>query len=620
MKQLKSISIRNSTFFEGEFIINFSSKLNCLMGGRGTGKSTILYFIKSALESEAENDKVINSILKSNLQNGTITIVVEDENQKLFEIVKTFGEEPQLYTLPQRRNISFDSLKDFFECDIYPALAIEEIGKNSLDRLKLIDKRVKTDIDKIKIEIKKLQINLNQNAVSIRNENSRIAQINEQLVNYKTAEEDLKRQKDDKPEEIDQKEQEGFEKADQNEKIRNSERRYSLKVSEKLSEMEFKIKELNDEIQSFLIIDADSNNFINKELIIRIRSELEKTLGKIVSDNETNITSIKQSIENVEATNQSLKDVHQQQQNEFVKLKQKFEKHKEYINKYNQLSKKVEEKKLLIKEAQELDLKRKKIKSQRLNLVVQLNECKKNIFNFRKNIIDELNNELGGSVKITLSFGGITDDYENYLRNALRGSNLRYNALIPYIVQSFTPDKFASLIHEKDFATLKQVSEIDEERSKSIINALFESSDIYDIESLYCEDLPEFFLKVDGKGIDEKKGKDNYKKSDELSTGQRCTTVLPIVFAVSDNPLLIDQPEDNLDNRYITETIHKIIREQKEQRQLIFITHNPNIPVLSDAELNLFLQYDEKKSKVDTYGTIDIGKEAFDIRKELYGD
>ncbi len=51
--------------------------------------------------------------------------------------------------------------------------------------------------------------------------------------------------------------------------------------------------------------------------------------------------------------------------------------------------------------------------------------------------------------------------------------------------------------------------------------------------------------------------------------GQRCTAVLPIVFAVSDNPLMIDQPEDNLDNEFINDTVRKIVQDQKTKRQLI---------------------------------------------------
>lgn len=629
MKRIKSLSVKGSSFFEENFSISFSEKLNCLMGGRGTGKSTLLYFIQAALDSEAEEDSNVSNILKANLLNGTIQLLVEDSEGKSYEVIKTFGDEPLVNTLPGKRNISLESLEDLFECDIYPALRIERIGLSSKDRLKLIDKKIRTDVSTAEADIKKLKIALRQNAVSIRSENARVTQIKEQLLNYKTVEEDLKRQKEEKPDDIKQKEQEEFEKADGNEKVRTSEKRYTAKVLEKLNETRDSLQDVNEEIQSFLTLNSDAKTFINKEIINKIKTELEKSLNKILEENSANIKFINQSITKVEKLSTDLRTIHQIQQSEFVKLKQKFDKHKEYINKYNQLSKRVDEKQNLEKEISTLESKRQKVKSQRVTLVKQLNGKKKELFSLRKNIVDELNKELEGSVKITLTYGGITEDYETHLRNALKGSNLRYNAIIPYIVQNLAPDKFAEAIHEKDFETLKNVAQIDEERSNAIIDALYESEEIYEIESLYCEDLPEFFLKVDAKGNKDKKAKEHYKKSDELSTGQRCTTVLPIVFAVSDNPLLIDQPEDNLDNKYITDAIHKIIREQKEKRQLIFITHNPNIPVLSDSEKNAFLNYDDKKSKIDAHGSIEDvkesilnllegGEEAFERRNKLY--
>lgn len=623
------MTIKSSSFFEENFSLTFSEKLNCLMGGRGTGKSTLLYFIQAALNNEAEEDSIVSNILKANLLNGTIKLLIEDNEGKSYEVVKTFGDEPQVNTLPGKRNISLESLDDIFECDIYPALKIERIGLSSKDRLDLIDKKIRAEVNATKAEIKKLRIALKQNATSIRSENARVTQIREQLLNFKTVEDDLKRQKADKPDDIKQKEQEEFEKADSNEKTRNSEKRFATKTLEKLTEIKDSLQEINEEIQSFLMINADSISFINKEITDKIRTELEESLSKIFRESSANIKLIMQSITKVESLSGELKTVHQGQQGEFVKLKQKFEKHKEYINKYNQLSKKVEEKQIFENEIGTLETKRQKVKIQRITLVKQLNEKKKELFNIRKNIVNELNSELEGSIKITLTFGGITDEYETHLRNALKGSNLRYNAIIPYIVQNLSPDKFATTIHERDFETLKNVAQIDEERSNAIIDALYESSEIYEIESLYSEDLPEFFLKVDAKGVKDKNTKDHYKKSDELSTGQRCTTVLPIVFAVSDNPLLIDQPEDNLDNKYITDAIHKIIREQKEKRQLIFITHNPNIPVMSDSEENIFLNYDDKKSKIDIHGSIEEvkdsilnllegGEEAFERRNKLY--
>jgi hypothetical protein len=80
-----------------------------------------------------------------------------------------------------------------------------------------------------------------------------------------------------------------------------------------------------------------------------------------------------------------------------------------------------------------------------------------------------------------------------------------------------------------------------------------------------------------------------WRALDDLSTGQKATAVLLLLLLESDAPLIVDQPEDDLDNRFITEGIVPRMREEKCRRQFIFSTHNANIPVLGDAELILGL-------------------------------
>src|SRR5581483_10769602 len=72
---------------------------------------------------------------------------------------------------------------------------------------------------------------------------------------------------------------------------------------------------------------------------------------------------------------------------------------------------------------------------------------------------------------------------------------------------------------------------------------------------------------------------------EQLSTGQKATAVLLLLLLESEAPLVVDQPEDDLDNRFITEGVVPIMRQEKRRRQFVFSTHNANIPVLGDAEL-----------------------------------
>jgi hypothetical protein len=76
----------------------------------------------------------------------------------------------------------------------------------------------------------------------------------------------------------------------------------------------------------------------------------------------------------------------------------------------------------------------------------------------------------------------------------------------------------------------------------------------------------------------------NGRPVDELSPGQRSSAMLPLIALSETVPLIIDQPEDNLDNRMVGTTLTKILADLKERRQIIVASHNPNIVVSGDAE------------------------------------
>jgi hypothetical protein len=71
----------------------------------------------------------------------------------------------------------------------------------------------------------------------------------------------------------------------------------------------------------------------------------------------------------------------------------------------------------------------------------------------------------------------------------------------------------------------------------------------------------------------------------QLSDGQRNTAILTLLLARGGGPILIDQPEDELDSSFLFEQLVPLLRKIKNERQVILVTHNPNIPVNADAEL-----------------------------------
>lgn len=101
-----------------------------------------------------------------------------------------------------------------------------------------------------------------------------------------------------------------------------------------------------------------------------------------------------------------------------------------------------------------------------------------------------------------------------------------------------------------------------------------------------------------------------FRESTKLSLGQNAVAMLLIILTAShdldDNrPLLMDQPEDDLDNSYIYSTLVEEFRRSKNKRQLIISTHNANIPVSADAENILVLQYNGEFGYIESNGSLD---------------
>ncbi len=119
----------------------------------------------------------------------------------------------------------------------------------------------------------------------------------------------------------------------------------------------------------------------------------------------------------------------------------------------------------------------------------------------------------------------------------------------------------------------------------------------------------------------------------ELSPGQRSSVMLPLIaLSGEDAPLIIDQPEDNLDKRLIGNILVRVLASLKQRRQIIVCTHDPNILVGGDAEQVVVLEpVDDRESRIDTSGSIDNdeivetvvdllegGAEAFANRRKRY--
>jgi predicted ATPase len=150
---------------------------------------------------------------------------------------------------------------------------------------------------------------------------------------------------------------------------------------------------------------------------------------------------------------------------------------------------------------------------------------------------------------------------------------------------------------------------------------------VLQLDELVLNDLPE--IRLNDRPSDPASA---CRPLSELSPGQRCSAILPVLLLSGDTPLIIDQPEENLDNRLIRQVIVNILASMKLRRQVIVATHNPNLPVLGDAEQCVVLQASGRdEATVLATGVLDSpqvasfiteimegGREAFQYRQSVY--
>jgi ABC-type Mn2+/Zn2+ transport system ATPase subunit len=168
--------------------------------------------------------------------------------------------------------------------------------------------------------------------------------------------------------------------------------------------------------------------------------------------------------------------------------------------------------------------------------------------------------------------------------------------------------------------------------ARELIGRLKQPQYRYVLERCAIEDLPKITV-TKKLVLKDKSPKFITREFSRLSLGQQQSVLLALMLSSdSDAPLIIDQPEDNLDGEFIYYSLVPVLRRAKERRQIIVVTHNPNIAVLGDAEQIIALKaihdrakivargsIDETTTKVVTCQILEGAIEAFKRRAKIYG-
>ncbi len=607
--------------FDGGFldqqVISFTSNLNCLIGGRGTGKSSCIEAIRYLFETQipGERKRDIERLRDSVLSGCTAQIIYEDQHGEKYVLQRTYGDPAtRVMTMDGFENTDINlQMSHNFRLSFYGWSEIEDIAQDSSQQLNLIDSFI-DEIDRIKREEQTAIGYLQANAREIKNAMEEVDREANKVGNLSELEQELKKIGEEQREEELNKE-----KIDNETELLND-------LKDKIEGLYDVIKDVDLEEEIKRISELITNAITGEKILFAVEfQEISRTLTDSITEDsplmiarQNLLSEISKIMEKIEKKKATLKEKHDPIDAAFSRLLEEIEQSeaKQIAQRRERLRKEIRIRKKAQKNKEAAEKTLKELRDDRSQLINKLKEVRTDLYTIRQRYVSEIAAKLPkgkANVEVTLDVleQGERKKFIEMLNKKLVGlsKHWREGKYPSRIADYYTPIEFAAAIRAVDIESFINAGFEQDEGFDLISHLHDKSEDIMEIETCECTDLPKIYFDVQGVK----------KPIEDLSPGQRCTALLPIILLETDRPLIIDQPEDNLDNQFIFDLVVNTMRSLKECRQIIVATHNPNIPVSGDAENILVFKPDGSKGKLERNGSIDYAPIIEDVKTIMEG-
>ena len=605
--------------------IHLNENLNVLISGRGTGKSTVVESLRYVLDLDAlgeEARKTHQGIIRQVLRSGTkISLLVRSYRPKKHEyrIERTVPNPPVVRD--ERGNVlNLTPQAVIAQVEVYGQHEISELTKSPEKLTRLLERFVQRDPEMTQRK-RELSQELERSRLHIIDVLKGVKQIKDRLASLPALEETLKR----------------FQEAGLEERLKEQ----SLLVREErvlktASERVGPFRELLDQLRRELPIDRA---FLSPKALENLPGqEILAEAGTVLAHLNEKLEVVANDItQAIMRADQDLGKTHRRWENErkdvvqasYEKILRELQRSSMDGEEFIRMRRQIEELRPLKERQTALQRDLTELEGHRRNLLAEWEDIKSEEFRLLECAAKKVNRQLAHRVLVQVLFAGDREPLLSLLREQVGG---RLSETI-------------EALRTRDDLSLKELAETlragrDATEQKYAIphsqaERLAESpvDIIMQIQELDLPHTTKIQLNVAAEGQPVV-----WQALDDLSTGQKATAVLLLLLLESDSPLVVDQPEDDLDNRFITEGIVPKMREEKRRRQFIFATHNANIPVLGDAELIMGLEASGEAGQgraqipTENMGSIDIrpvrelveeilegGKDAFETRRLKYG-
>lgn len=608
---IKSLKVEEGFF--NNLNLDFSNGLNVLVGGRGVGKTSVIELLRFGLGAKGvveENNNNVSHALSILKSTGQVCIELQLDSGEIISVTRTAQDKEPWAS------------KGFVKPIIFSQTEIESISLNKDGRMALIDSFIP------EVENKKIQINHELNELkSLCTQFDLISKEYNELLEHVVKLPELQKKElflSEQHSNIQEKNFQLLENQDEIKELQDKIAHLSVDVIKLETFKELQYRKI-DSVNNILNINQDYNflkineNFDNElsTLIFNTLVDDERFLKEIYERNIKVVENIEEKIISISKEKMLLENKSRANRTE---LESKMEGAGSILSELGRIREQIAKINNVKEISNQKNEEKYKIYAIIQQKLVDIYKIKESIFNDRSSIVKYLNESLSPMIKVNIDQYSDISNYAVALENSLRGSGLKYKELLKNIAERISPAwLFYYSITEKyeDFA---RSLDIPVDRATRLLGYLSDIN-LGEILASNIMDTVSFSLLDHGQ----------YKPINELSIGQRCTVALSIILENKSRILIVDQPEDHLDNEFIVNTLIKSIKKRAILSQTIISSHNANIPVLGGAENIINLESNGRKGFVRVSGALNRkevknaiesimegGKEAFQLRSSFY--
>ena len=620
--QIESVTVEGG-YFDG-LTTEISGHLNTVIGGRGTGKSTMLECIRYALDVPHKGEEAIrqgDQIVSANLGQDRGRVIMKlrsaANHMKRYTIIRRYGEPPRVIDEDGNESQLHPSKDLLPGVEIYGQNEIYELAKSPDAFTKILD-RFLPEITEQQARLDLAYRKLKENGERLTKEQERMDNLENQLAKLPRLEEQVRQFKEH-----------GVEEKLMLVPLLEKERQMGPRILEEITQIRTGQRGLEESLPDLVFLsDTSLKDLPHTRLLLSGRGILKKLssmlhdkldeMDKAIGEAELKLVEI------VNELTREMKITENEIVEEFSKLPSIAGKDGKAIGReYQRLLREIEQVKPARVVLRTIDNFVVNLEQTRRNLLGEISDIRSARTSAKQAAIKKLNKRLAGKIRIKLVPDGLRKPLRNFLKG-MPGVGERKTDWVDE-AQDLTILGLVTAIREGCDALLAKEWGLTSGLAQTLIRMTPEQ--LYQLEGIDIREQVNLELNVSHSS-------EKYKPLEYLSTGQQGTAILHLLLLDNLDPLIMDQPEDNLDNAFIAKRIVQELRSAKTDRQFLFATHNANIPVFGDAEwIGVCSASDEQaEMPLEAQGSIDIpairdqvanilegGKEAFMLRKEKYG-